>query len=45
MYWTDYLQNAIFMSDLSGENVMTLVDTQLDVTGDNMKVKSRYLSL
>ena len=37
MYWTDYLENAIFMSDLSGENVTTLVDMQLDVTGNICK--------
>ena len=38
MYWTDYLENAIFMSDLSGENVTTLVDMQLDVTGNIKQV-------
>ena len=33
MYWTDYLQDAIFRADLSGENTETVVDTQLAVPG------------
>ena len=33
MYWTDYLDNKIYRSDLSGENVETIVDSQLEVPG------------
>lgn len=33
MYWTDYLEDAIFRADLSGENIETVVDTQLAVPG------------
>ena len=33
MYWTDYLDNKIYRSDLSGENVEIIVDSQLEVPG------------
>ena len=36
MYWTDYITNSIYRSDLSGDNVETVVDSQLEVPGSYM---------
>ena len=36
MYWTDYVADKIYSSDLSGENVEVIVDTQLDVPGTKL---------
>ena len=33
MYWTDVFADAIYVSDFSGDNVETLVNSQLAVPG------------
>lgn len=38
MFWNDNVEDAIYMSDLSGANAETLVDTQLAFPGSSYVV-------